>query len=176
MSIEQQTSATAKPRLMTANERVLKYGKPASIVGGALAPDAKWERACIVRAMVPWPGKDGVRMIRVHRDVRDQFIALFTAWRDANLLHLVVTNDGTVNIRMKRGKEKSLDLRDLSTHAFGAAIDINAKWNPLNAKPAAIGCEGSVVELVPIANRLNFVWGGDFSTVDAMHFEVGVAT
>ncbi|MBP0649891.1 M15 family metallopeptidase, partial [Mycobacterium tuberculosis] len=53
------------------------------------------------------------------------------------------------------------------------AFDINAEWNPLGVEPAAMGAKGCVRELVPIANRFGFYWGGHFSTrADGMHFEV----
>ncbi|MBP0575977.1 M15 family metallopeptidase [Mycobacterium tuberculosis] len=36
-----------------------------------------------------------------------------------------------------------------------------------------MGAKGCVRELVPIANRFGFYWGGHFSTrADGMHFEV----
>jgi hypothetical protein len=60
----------------------------------------------------------------------------------------------------------------LSNHAFGSAFDINAGQNGLGRIPAAVGAYGSVRELVPIAHRFGFYWGGHFSRADGMHFEV----
>ena len=57
----------------------------------------------------------------------------------------------------------------LSNHAFGTAFDINVQWNPLEALPGRTGC---VFELVPMAHRHGFYWGGHFSRRDGMHFEV----
>ena len=63
----------------------------------------------------------------------------------------------------------------LSNHAFGTAFDINVPFNPLGARPALIGKQGSVRELVPIANEHGFFWGGHFGKrPDGMHFEVAV--
>jgi hypothetical protein len=46
-------------------------------------------------------------------------------------------------------------------------------WNNLGKIPARIGSEGSVRELVPVANDFGFYWGGHFkSRPDGMHFEV----
>jgi D-alanyl-D-alanine carboxypeptidase len=62
---------------------------------------------------------------------------------------------------------------ELSNHAFGAAFDINFPWNPLGEVPALVGQRGCVRELVPIANRFGFFWGGHFhNRLDGNHFEV----
>lgn len=60
----------------------------------------------------------------------------------------------------------------LSNHSWGTAFDINYAWNCLGALPALRGEKGSVRELVPIAHRHGFYWGGHFSRRDGMHFEV----
>ena len=48
----------------------------------------------------------------------------------------------------------------LSNHAFGSAFDINEKYNSLGSRPTLVGEKGSLRELVPIANRWGFYWGG----------------
>jgi hypothetical protein len=61
----------------------------------------------------------------------------------------------------------------LSNHAFGTAFDINADQNSLGARPALVGQRGSTRELVPLANKWGFYWGGHFgSRPDGMHFEI----
>jgi hypothetical protein len=35
-----------------------------------------------------------------------------------------------------------------------------------------MGQKGCVRELVPIANEFGFYWGGHFSRMDGMHFEI----
>jgi len=55
--------------------------------------------------------------------------------------------------------------RNLSTHTWGAAIDINTKANCLGCKPV-IACE-----IVQIFRSHGFAWGGNFLTPDGMHFE-----
>jgi len=50
---------------------------------------------------------------------------------------------------------------------------VNADWNALNRTPARPGQRGCLHELVPIANRFGFFWGGHFiRNRDGMHFEV----
>jgi D-alanyl-D-alanine carboxypeptidase len=62
----------------------------------------------------------------------------------------------------------------LSNHSFGSAFDINSKWNERGHRPALVGEKGSTLELVPIAHKWGFWWGGHFTTPDGMHFEVAV--
>lgn len=106
--------------------------------------------------------------MRFHRLAATQLQALWAAWEEARLLDRVLTFDGSYAPRFIRGSRTRL-----SNHAFGTAFDINARWNPLGAVPALAGREGSVRELVSIANEHGFCWGGHFrSRPDGMHFEV----
>jgi hypothetical protein len=109
--------------------------------------------------------KDG--KIRVHRLAAEQIKALFAAWKAQKLLPLLLTWGGGFVPRFVRGSKTNL-----SNHAWGAAFDVNAAWNPRGAVPVVRGREGSVRELVPIANELGFYWGGHFSYRDGMHFEL----
>jgi hypothetical protein len=52
-----------------------------------------------------------------------------------------------------------------STHAYGAAIDINAPQNPYGTKPTMNR------EIVRIFESWGFNWGGDFLIPDGHHFE-----
>ncbi|MGH2751401.1 MAG: M15 family metallopeptidase [Actinomycetota bacterium] len=55
----------------------------------------------------------------------------------------------------------------LSMHAFGLAIDLNVSTNHL-------GTAGDMdPRVVEIFERWGFVWGGDWSRPDPMHFELG---
>ena len=55
----------------------------------------------------------------------------------------------------------------LSMHAFGLAVDINVSTNQL-------GTEGDMnPRIVEIFERWGFVWGGNWSRPDPMHFELG---
>ena len=106
--------------------------------------------------------------MRFHRNAAGQLQALWTAWREADLLTRILTYDGSFYPRFVRGAPGRL-----SSHAYGSAFDINARWNPLNQTPASQDSEGSVRELVDIANRHGFFWGGHFPhRLDGMHFEI----
>lgn len=108
---------------------------------------------------------------RVHKLAAPKLLELFDAWRAARLTMAIRTWNGSHVSRFKRGKGGG-DVTDLSNHAWGTAFDVNAQWNRLGQKPAVHGAPGSLVQLVPIANRLGWAWGGDFSNPDAMHFEL----
>jgi hypothetical protein len=99
---------------------------------------------------------------------RDGVQALLGFWRDveaAGLLHSVLSWAGSWAPRYVRGSRSTL-----SAHAHATAFDINAAWNGLGSTPAA--GHGSVFELVPIAHRWGFYWGGHFTRPDGMHFEL----
>jgi len=168
-----------RPRLMTHAERLAVYGVPARLDAktGRLVPDKAWERQNLVTVLVPWPVKTpkygNERPLTVHRAVASKFVELFGRWDNAGLLPLLKTFDGAHVCRMKRGQEKALDTSKLSTHSFGAAIDVNARWNGFGVRPAVRGADGAVIDLVPIALEVGFVWGGFWSHPDGMHFEVG---
>lgn len=56
----------------------------------------------------------------------------------------------------------------VSRHSWGGAVDINASSNLL-------GTEGSMdPRLVEIMREWGFIWGGDWTVPDPMHFEFGV--
>ena len=94
---------------------------------------------------------------------------MWAAWEAAGLLRFVLSWSGSFVPRfMRSGKQ-------LSTHAFGCAFDINVPWNGYYKQAALVGDQGSVRELVPIANQHGFYWGGHFpygkGLSDGMHFE-----
>lgn len=108
--------------------------------------------------------------MRFHRLAARQLQDLWSDWERAGLLSRLLSFDGSFVPRFIRGSTTVL-----SNHAFGSAFDVNAKQNPLGARPPLVGERGSTRELVPIATRHGFYWGGHFgSRPDGMHFEVAV--
>ena len=106
--------------------------------------------------------------MRFHVKAGDQLRAMWQAWAEAGLIDRVLPYEGSYNARFVRGSRKTL-----SNHAYGSAFDINLRWNRLGHIPALEGEEGSVRELVAIANEYGFFWGGHFrKRPDGMHFEV----
>jgi hypothetical protein len=109
------------------------------------------------------------KKMRFHRLGAEQLKRMWAEWESAGLLDRVLTYAGSYVPRFIRGSTTVL-----SNHAFGTAFDINVAWNGLNKVPALVGQKGCVRELVPIAHKHGFYWGGHFSRQDGMHFEVAV--
>lgn len=129
-----------------------------------------WESKNIVLVDLPELAKatDGkFTKMRWHKLGEPQLKSLWKDWESAGLLKLIKSYEGAFYPRYVRGSRSSL-----SNHSFGTAFDINYWWNKLGAVPAAVGAEGSVRALVPIAHKNGFYWGGHFSRTDGMHFEI----
>jgi lysozyme family protein len=131
-----------------------------------------WEQDNIVRVPIPQLrkalGSSAPSTMRFHKLAAAQLTGLWTDWDNAGLLNRILTFDGAFVARFIRGSTTTL-----SNHAFGTAFDINAAENPLGARPALVGQRGSTRELVSIANKWGFYWGGHFgSRPDGMHFEI----
>jgi hypothetical protein len=108
------------------------------------------------------------RTVQFHRTGAARLVALFDAWHRIGLLDRIKSWDGTWVPRFIRGSRTTL-----SSHAWGTAFDINARWNYLGAVPAIVGAPGCVRELVETANTFGFFWGGHFpQRKDGMHFEL----
>lgn len=112
-------------------------------------------------------GPRGGKVI-LHADVCDDFRALWDAWAAADLTRLVRSWGGSFAERTIRGSRTSL-----SRHSWGTAFDLNAAWNGLGRAPAPTGAPGCLLPLVPIAERMGWVWGGRWKRPDGMHFERG---
>jgi hypothetical protein len=82
--------------------------------------------------------------------------------KQRNLCHLINTFDGCFVPRHMSWDPK----RGLSRHAWGIAVDVNARLFPYGstAKQNA--------RLVEAFKRQGFTWGGEWKTPDPMHFEV----
>lgn len=133
--------------------------------------DPTWVKNNIVTRNIP--ALRGVqnmpyRGVDLHKRVMPHFEALISAWEEAGLLSKILTWNGGYVPRFRRGQAEK---RVLSAHSWGSAFDINARWNPFRKPSAPENATGSVRELVAIARRLGWTWGGDFN--DPMHFEAG---
>src|SRR5262249_51166763 len=142
-----------------------------------------WRRTNIVEVAIPQLkfATGSTPTVTCHRLVGPLIQRLFARWEELDLLHLVRDFDGTFSPRYKRGQspsdaghgvKKSSNVDELSNHAFGSAMDLNADDNPFDEQPALCPRRGCVRELVASANELGFYWGGHFShPKDGMHFE-----
>lgn len=130
-----------------------------------------WEGENLVSVTVPQlvgvPGFHKQGRVRFHRQAADQLLGVWEEWEEKGLLGRLLAFGGAFNARFIRGSRTVL-----SNHAFGTAFDVNTRENPLGAEPAFPDEKGCVFELVPIAHRWGFYWGGHFTRRDGMHFEV----
>lgn len=129
-----------------------------------------WQKKHLVRVTVPQlvgiRGAPKGGAIFWHRKAVGQLFAFWSDVERERVLPLVLTWAGSWAPRFVRGS-----VTTLSSHAHATAFDINAQWNGLGVAPAERGMHGSVVDLVPIAHRHGFYWGGHFSRPDGMHFQ-----
>lgn len=155
-----------------------------NIRGNCAGSLTDWTASNIIEVSIPQlrfaRGSNG--KVRCHVLAAGAIINLFESWEKADLLHLVMSYEGCFVPRYKRnqapsgtqghGEKKSSDVAALSNHSFGSAFDINFLDNQLSKTPAVCGRRGSVRELAEIANTNGFFWGGHFSNLDGMHFEM----
>jgi len=105
--------------------------------------------------------------MRWHKECEYQLVKMFERFEKEKLHTHILSYAGAFFPRFIRGSRTQL-----SNHSWGTAFDINVAQNGLNKVPAMIGQKGSVRELVPIANEHGFYWGGHFTRMDGMHFEI----
>lgn len=169
------------PPLIKLSERQERFGKfrfrpaPRPDNWEAIEILDGWEKDNIIKVKVPQlAGKQGASpdgTIRFHRKAAEQLLAMCEEWEKEGLTDKILTYGGSFVPRFVRGSNTVL-----SNHAFGTALDINVRWNMLGATPALWSKEGCVRELVTIANKHGFYWGGHFKRLDGMHFEVAKLT
>ncbi len=95
-----------------------------------------------------------------HRLVVPKFRIAFENVVKRGLSGQLKTFDGCFDSRLKRGGNS------WSAHSWGIAIDINAKWNAFGQSHYEM-----TRELAQCFKDAGFIWGGDWSYPDAMHFQ-----
>jgi hypothetical protein len=129
-----------------------------------------WESKNIIKVNLPALSKatnGQFTSMRFHKLAEGQLVKFFEELEKQNLHTKILSYAGAFYPRYIRGSRTQL-----SNHSWGTAFDINVPWNGLNHTPALMGQKGCVRELVPIANEFGFYWGGHFSRMDGMHFEI----
>lgn len=101
-----------------------------------------------------------------------QLVGLWSDWVRYDMIRHVRTYIGAFVPRYMR--DATHIRANLSNHAWGTAFDINYEWNRLKHPPARMQQLGCVMDLVEVAHKWGFFWGGHFGggRVDGMHFEV----
>ncbi|MDP8222265.1 MAG: M15 family metallopeptidase [Candidatus Lernaella stagnicola] len=108
----------------------------------------------------PRTGEVGYGLV-IHRLCVAVYYELFARLLACDLLRHLRTVDGSYVFRnTRRGTQ-------LSTHAYGMAVDLDASWNPFGQEPVMHP------EIVQIAEDMGFTWGGRWRQSDGMHFQWG---
>lgn len=138
---------------------------------GMIVVDPAWleERTVVLSADEDLPGFPGfqgqqVSGVRLHRLIAPLFKA---AWAELVTLGLHVRLRSYDGAFMARHKLFDIN-RALSLHAYGAAIDFDARWNGYGLPIQQAGIDRDVVR---VFERFGFSWGGRWRIPDAMHFE-----
>jgi hypothetical protein len=95
-----------------------------------------------------------------NKDMITPLMEAFINLINRDFINELKTFDGCFNIRNKRG------LSSMSLHSWGVAIDVNAAWNGLGKKPTLS------TGFVECFTDAGFDWGGTWSRLDGMHFQL----
>jgi hypothetical protein len=176
----QPPAAPDHPAPLTFDQRVKLFGAvtftrdPQPGNPEAVHINGPWS-ANLVVVEVPQLQKLGLgQHMRFHKAVAAQFVGMWSDWEAAGLIDRVKSFDGSFAPRFKRfngslqerlAAASVATARNLSNHAFGTAMDINASTNPLGREPAALGTVvcvtfGSGVNTAVARNNLAVGSGG----------------
>lgn len=134
---------------------------------GAISVDSTWRKENIVGVFFRVGGK---RLIKTcHRMVAPLIQAAFDQMTEEGLADEIdITNTqrygGCFHPREIRAVGSTTG-GAISTHSWGGALDLNPSANCMGCRPK-ISCR-----VVQIFRSLGFAWGGNYLTVDGMHFE-----
>jgi hypothetical protein len=125
---------------------------------GSIAVDPRWRAAHVASAAVPVLGT-----VTCNAALLGPLAAALRELVSRGLAHLVDPADygGCYAARVVRQDDGG----SLSHHAWGGAIDLNARRNPYGGRPR------QDARLVAVFARHGFVWGGDWLVPDGMHFD-----
>ena len=137
-----------------------KFGEFAAVArsDGTVEVDPAWRTANIVQRDLPLVGP-----VTCHRDLIPQLVSALDELRDEGLGHLVHPEQfaGCYSPRFISQDPEG----NLSHHAWGMAVDLNANENPRGGKPHMDA------RIVDAFQKWGFTWGGRWILPDGMHFE-----
>lgn len=145
----------------------LKYGFPIldhPAKGQISAPENLLKNCEIWEFKKDFPELQHVKQQKIYilKEFKTQLVAAFKELRERGLLHEIKTFEGCYELRMIRDS-----LTNFSVHSWAAAIDLNAKENPLKGK---ISWSNEFLAVM----REYVDCGADFKRVDGMHFELKI--
>ena len=142
-------------------ERRRLYGQPIQAHGDLRLTDLEIRGWWPDGLPLSWDFEQHANSIRCHRVVVEPLTAVFDRLQLRDALWMVKSYGGCWNHRLVRGGAEQ------SMHSWGVAIDLNTPTNRL-------GEYGDMPWVVVEAfKHYGWVWGGDFSRKDFMHFQYG---
>ncbi|UCC67314.1 MAG: M15 family metallopeptidase [Armatimonadota bacterium] len=133
---------------------------------GAIEILGEWERQNIISIAPPFELRDArarrLSIIRCHRLVASALTRLLNDLKRRGLCHLANSFDGCFVPRHMGWNPR----RPLSRHAWGIAVDVNARLFPYGSRAK------QDPRFIAAFARQGFAWGGEWRTPDPMHFEV----
>lgn len=106
-----------------------------------------------------WNRQQNATTIACHPLIVDPLRSVFNQIHSRGFWNLLEDYGGCYNWRNARGLSK------LSTHCWAISVDLNPNSNPLGAKPKM------PKQIVGIFEDHGFIWGGEWSRPDGMHFQ-----
>lgn len=157
------------PRQDPISSRIAFWGDPC----GGDTVNSRWYAENMVDVVPPWKifmESHPVLRFKFHKKAKDSLDRIFAfVWdeleHDQTKVHELGLDvfDGAFNYRAIRGSE------NLSNHAFGIALDLNAAKNPLGAPKGTFTLDHPWVKAMHVEG---WRWGGDYKgRKDLMHFE-----
>jgi hypothetical protein len=107
-----------------------------------------------------WAPAQRVTRFSCHELLVPVFTSVFTQLHARGFWNLLEDFGGCYNCREVRGTTTKT-----STHSWGIGIDVNAKQNPLGARPRM------PQQVIGVFSDHGFTWGGNWSRPDGMHFQ-----
>jgi hypothetical protein len=163
------STSIKKPQWPLQNQCLSFYGDPRGQNGHY---NPTWAGKNLVHVHCPWAlymGTQAIPFIIIHKRCADSLNRILTnIWSDCGQLQNVIDShkyseyDGSFNYRPKRGGSS------LSMHAFGVAIDWDAQDNQFHALHHLFQSGDIIVKRF---EEEGWVWGGRWSSPDAMHFQ-----
>ena len=99
-----------------------------------------------------------------HRLVVNRFREAFVKIAQSGMSEKIITFDGCYNVRKMRENQQLW-----STHSWGIAIDLNARWNPFGGISHGKGRIDN--DIVKIFKDGGFYWGGNQLVRNTTHFQ-----
>lgn len=150
------------------------YGKHQ--LGATGMPTAQWEREHLTQLALPYPMRLSwnhgvqVKKLSCHLKVRDSLAEIlagilrhFGSYQEVVAARMDLLG-GCYSYRRIAGSHR------LSTHSWGAAIDLDPEANPMG-KLWEPGVGMMPLEVVSLFESCGWRWGGRFQRADAMHFQ-----